>query len=257
MSQYSTTTISKFDNSININSSHPQAKNQSPQSPKLPQTLSPSALARKRTRNSVSESVVELDSAERLYFMEKCTKITENLYLGSITVAQQRDFLRNQLDITHIVNCTEQKNPYPTHFKYIQVKIPDTATQDILLHFGHINEFVRNAFNQKGKVLIYSDQGVSRSAAFLMAFLMEQYRWSIFESFIFVKEKRYIIHPNIGFVRQLHTYGNRLKAKRNTAVAQYQCFCGSCTFILLSPFDDSKISPNPKPCACHVMFPPY
>jgi hypothetical protein len=52
---------------------------------------------KRKGRNSVSESVVELDSAESAYFKEKCTKITDSIYLGTAYVAQKRDFLRNQL----------------------------------------------------------------------------------------------------------------------------------------------------------------
>lgn len=158
--------------------------------------------------------------------------------------------MRNQLDITHIVNCTEHKNPWPTYFKYIQVKFEDSVHQDILPHLGHVNEFIRNAIQQKGKIFIYSDQGISRSPTVLMAFEMETRRMSFFESLIFIKEKRYITHPNSGFIRQLLTYGNKLKAKR-TIFAQYRCLCGSCTFNIFSPFDD-RITPNPKPCTCHV-----
>ncbi len=54
--------------------------------------------------------------------------------------------------MTHIVNCTEFSNPFPTHFKYMHVTIQDTATQDVLASFPLVNEFIRNALNQKGKV---------------------------------------------------------------------------------------------------------
>jgi hypothetical protein len=62
-------------------------------SPKLPEGME----RVRRHRNSVTESVVELDTAESAYFNENISKITDQIYLGTYFVAQKLALLRNRL----------------------------------------------------------------------------------------------------------------------------------------------------------------
>lgn len=50
--------------------------------------------------------------------------------------------------------------------------------------------------------------GVSRSAAVVIAYIMEKYGLCYEEAFALVKAKRRFISPNIGFVAQLKLFGH-------------------------------------------------
>ena len=158
---------------------------------------------------------------ETAYFVEHASKITENIYIGTSS-AVQRTYLKCQLGISHVVNCTMTPNPMlRDHFEVLHAKMQDEPYQDIVPQILRVVGFIRRAVIRKGKVLVYSDRGVSRSAAMVLAFLMDTRDISYFEACILVKERRYIIQPNRGFVRQLARWGENRKALRNlTKVTQ-------------------------------------
>ncbi|KAL6064721.1 NEK protein kinase [Balamuthia mandrillaris] len=188
------------------------------------------------------------------YFIEHCSKIVDRLYVGSYCVASQKSLLRDQLGITHIVNCTGAPNVHEEHFKYLHVKLLDDPYQDILSHVHEVIAFIRKALVKKGNVLIYSEKGVSRSAAMAIVYLMETRRMNYFEAFVFVKERRYIIQPNRGFVRQLAAWGENMVKQLNLSInkQQFQCICKATVFSLFSALnlnEDGKDS-DVKPCCC-------
>ena len=64
-----------------------------------------------------------------------------------------------------------------------------------------------------GKILIYCRAGQSRSATLCIAYFMKYHDMSYEEAFQYVKYRRPIIHPNMGFVSQLREYERKLKTK--------------------------------------------
>jgi protein-tyrosine phosphatase len=69
--------------------------------------------------------------------------------------------------------------------------------------FDENYEWVTKMRQQNKKVLFHCAAGVSRSASFVIAYLMKDQGISYQEAFNFVKSKRSIIRPNSGFVQQL------------------------------------------------------
>lgn len=55
--------------------------------------------------------------------------------------------------------------------------------------------------------------GVSRSASTVIAYAMKEYGWSLEQALRHVKERRPIVHPNPGFMRQLELYQGILDAR--------------------------------------------
>lgn len=51
--------------------------------------------------------------------------------------------------------------------------------------------------------MVHCFAGVSRSATIVIAFLMQECGMSLKDAYNHVKQKRYFIHPNDGFKRQL------------------------------------------------------
>lgn len=57
--------------------------------------------------------------------------------------------------------------------------IADSATQNIIQHFSTVKDFIDDTLDQGGKVLVHGNAGISRSAALVLAYVMEKYGLSI------------------------------------------------------------------------------
>lgn len=64
--------------------------------------------------------------------------------------------------------------------------------------------------------------GVSRSGSTVVAYAMKQQRWPLEVALSYVRERRPIVQPNDGFMKQLHTYSGILNARLINARA---CVC--------------------------------
>ncbi|KYQ93892.1 putative protein kinase [Tieghemostelium lacteum] len=197
---------------------------------------------------------------EHRHYMDNPSKITSYMYISSFHPSMNKQMLINELHITHIINCTGSPNAYPEHFEYLHLQLHDNPSQDILHSLTLAFDFIRDAIMHHGKVLICSDKGVSRAAALAIGYFMDSRSISYFEAFILIRDRRYIISPNPGFVEQLCRWGKQRRTQKGLAewgggeiysknTTQFQCLCGACIFTLLTPFDNSKFS-NPKLCNC-------
>lgn len=140
-------------------------------------------------------------------------EVIPGLYLGPYSAAS-RSKLESLLErgITHIV-CVRQdieahfiRPNFPERFqwvwilksyrfihsttfifyhlhRYLVLDIADTVTENIIQHFHKVKIFVDEALNSGGRVLVHGNAGISRSAALVLAYIMETYgltqRWVI------------------------------------------------------------------------------
>ncbi len=77
--------------------------------------------------------------------------------------------------------------------------------------FDENYEWVTKMKQANKKVLFHCAAGVSRSASFVIAYLMKANQISYLQAYNLVKTKRPIIRPNSGFVQQLQEYEKYLK----------------------------------------------
>merc|ERR1711879_408647 len=73
-------------------------------------------------------------------------------------------------------------------------------------HFEEITKIMERAEAENKPMLVHCVQGISRSASVVIAYCMKSRKWSLKESYQYVKSKRRIISPNTNFVTQLRTY---------------------------------------------------
>lgn len=158
--------------------------------------------------SNVSKSK-EWTYAMRRYMQE----IVPGLFLGPYSAAS-RSKLGNLLEygITHII-CVRQdieanfiKPNFPDKFKYLVLNIADTITENIIQHFRMVKMFIDEGLNSGGQVLVHGNAGISRSAALVLAYLMETYGLSQTQAYMIVQKRRYCINPNEGFLMQLREY---------------------------------------------------
>lgn len=76
-------------------------------------------------------------------------------------------------------------------------------------------EFINNALNNNGRVLIHGISGISRSATLVIAYVMTQKVCSFDEAYRYVQQRRFCIHPNESFKRQLLEFEPILRAQMN------------------------------------------
>jgi len=137
-------------------------------------------------------------------FESHCSKVDDGLYVSSELVAKNRDILAGH-GITHVVNTIGFlcPNVFPGELSYLLVNILDSPQEDILPVLYDIFDFIEQARAGGGRVLVHCSQGVSRSAALSIAYMMWKDGTSYEETFTKVKGSRGVANPNIGFTCQL------------------------------------------------------
>ncbi|KAG0253181.1 hypothetical protein BG011_006507 [Mortierella polycephala] len=140
-------------------------------------------------------------------------EILPSIYLGPYSATRNLENLR-AAGITHIVTLWDTseakllKVHHPDQFQYLQLEISDAATQNLIRNFPAVKEFIDRAiFSEDGKVLVNCMSGISRSPAFVIAYLMEATGMDYDVVYRFVQNKRFCMNPNPGFRHQLQEYG--------------------------------------------------
>ncbi|KAJ8698967.1 hypothetical protein PTI98_005614 [Pleurotus ostreatus] len=131
--------------------------------------------------------------------------IKDQLYLGNLAAAQSVD-LRKKIGITHIVSvCPEYPSTGPNH---LAIAVHDSEYENLLIHLPNACRFIQAAMDNGGKVLVHCVMGISRSTTVVCAYLMKTRRMSPSSAIRFVRRWRPCVHPNYGFVRQLHAFAD-------------------------------------------------
>ncbi|XP_060118061.1 protein phosphatase Slingshot homolog 3 isoform X2 [Heteronotia binoei] len=150
--------------------------------------------------------------------MDWPSRIFDHLYLGSEWNAANLEELQKN-NISHILNVTREiDNFFPEHFTYMNVRLYDEETAQLLPHWKETYSFISAARKQGSRALVHCKMGVSRSASTVIAYTMKEYGWSLERALCHVRERRPIIHPNPGFMRQLELYQGILDASRHSSL---------------------------------------
>lgn len=64
---------------------------------------------------------------------------------------------------------------YNCVFRYLVLDIADNNTENIIRHFSTVSLFIEEAISSGGKCLVHGNAGISRSAALVMAYIMQKY----------------------------------------------------------------------------------
>jgi len=135
------------------------------------------------------------------------SQITDLIFLSSGLIASEKQVLLN-LNIRYILNVTtEEPNRFESdkelNITYMVCPIEDHVCQDITEVFEPCFLFIEKAVTSNSKILVHCHQGISRSPAIVIGYLMTTKNMSYDEAYKLIKEARDIAQPNEGFVRQL------------------------------------------------------
>ncbi|OXU16319.1 hypothetical protein TSAR_004734 [Trichomalopsis sarcophagae] len=154
-------------------------------------------------------------------------EVVQGLFLGPYSAATKSK-LDSLLEhgITHIV-CVRQdieahfiKPNFPDKFKYLVLDIADNATENIIKHFKNVKSFIDEGLNSGGKVLVHGNAGISRSAALVIAYLMETFGLKQEKAYSILQQRRFCINPNDGFMAQLREYEPIYQAEKSLPNSQ-------------------------------------
>ena len=90
--------------------------------------------------------------------------------------------------------------------------IDDDEDEKISDYFFTVYKIISQALSENKNVIVHCAAGMSRSPSLVIAYLMIENRWCYEEAFNFVKQRRPIVEPNIGFVKQLKALEYKLKS---------------------------------------------
>ena len=132
------------------------------------------------------------------------TEIIHNLYLGSMEDAFSETFMKKHP--TAVLNVTKEICKSPYSVDYLCIPLTDKSSERIINHFSTAINFIDFNLKNGNRVLVHCFAGISRSASFVIAYIMNLYNLSLEDGRKFVKCKRPIINPNMGFIYQLYSY---------------------------------------------------
>jgi protein-tyrosine phosphatase len=81
-------------------------------------------------------------------------------------------------------------------------------------YFEQACQFIEEARQEKGSVLVHCVCGVSRSTTLCCAYLMKHHSMTIEQALVQLRSRRHIVQPNNGFLRQLILYNEQLQIEQ-------------------------------------------
>ncbi|KAK2857177.1 hypothetical protein Q5P01_005912 [Channa striata] len=148
-------------------------------------------------------------------------EVWPNIFIAEKSVAVNKARLK-RMGITHILNTAHGTGVYTgesfysgMNVRYMGIEVDDFPDADISVHFRSTAEFLDEALlTHKGKVLVVSMMGVSRSAVLVASYLMIFQHMTIMEALTSMRKKR-AINPNEGFLKQLRELNENLMEERD------------------------------------------
>ncbi|CAK88806.1 unnamed protein product (macronuclear) [Paramecium tetraurelia] len=154
------------------------------------------------------------------------TRILDWLYLGAAINSENEVELDKRTNVTYILNAAaECQNYYPQKYQYLKLHLMDTIGETILNHFDEAYEFLEKCRKEGKCALVHCQLGKSRSATIVIMYLMKHLGMNLREAFKYTKEKRYIVNPNIGFIRQMIQFDEQLYGKRSITAHEINPLC--------------------------------
>ena len=152
-------------------------------------------------------------------------KVADGVYLGNELTAYKKKILQAGC-ITHIVAAGAELTPhFPEDFQYLRLKIRDSPSEKLLAHLDLAIDFIEQAQAAGGTVFVHCAQGISRSCAIVIGFIMRKQRLSYLQAYAQVKASHVETTPNIGFVHQLMLYERHIKNPSNFNLKPTSCAC--------------------------------
>lgn len=135
---------------------------------------------------------------------------------------ESREFLE-AAHIRYILNITwVVENKFPDLITYKKVEIEDEDGEDIGQHLDSVTDFILEARESGYRILVHCEQGISRSASSVIAFLIRYEDMSLIDAYWHVKRKRFCVSPNEGFMEHLVAFEKKYRGSTTINAREYR-----------------------------------
>lgn len=167
------------------------------------------------------------------------SQITNSLFISNAIAANDKLTVSNNR-ITTIINASvEVVNTFFEDIQYVQVPVSDAPNSYLYDFFDPIADRIHGVDLRNGRTLLHCAAGVSRSAAFCLAYLMKYHTMTLLDAHTWTKSCRPTIRPNNGFWEQLIHY-------------EFKLFSRNTVYMINSPVG---LIPNIYETEVHLMEP--
>jgi protein-tyrosine phosphatase len=160
--------------------------------------------------------------------MPDCSMINTGIFIGNAhsvigNYATKEKDLLEEMNVKVVISAlTEEeyedymiaKEDFPD-IDWHRLVIDDDQDERISEHFFKVHSIIKEALIDNKNVVVHCAAGMSRSPTLVIAYLMIENRWGFEETINFVRKKRPIVEPNIGFVKQLKGLEFKLKSYKH------------------------------------------
>ena len=219
-----------------------------------------------RLSDAEREQLEAIEAPDESSAPEVMSKIKPWIFLGGLADALDSDFLHTK-GVTHVLNVAKEcesngaaeSESGENEDKYLKLELSDHADEDIEKKgFDAAFDFINGAKEKGGKVLIHCQRGISRSATITIGYLMDSDRLSLDQAFAFVRRRRPIINPHLGFQLVLESYYAKLihrqGAQRPQAALHGLQSPQVPQLMCIDPNRVSPLLPTPTTDAAQVSF---
>lgn len=146
------------------------------------------------------------------------SEVVPGLYISGVSALKPKTL--QALEINLIINCTSEVPNLNSMGDCERRKLwlDDTEKTDLTPHFDAICDHIRFTLSGGGRALVHCVAGVSRSASFVLAYLMKYEDMSLRQAFRYLSLRRPMVRPNLGFWKQLIDYERVLRPNRPSSV---------------------------------------
>lgn len=135
------------------------------------------------------------------------SKILPGLYVGNFRDAKDVEKLAAN-NITHILSIHDNAKKILVGKEYLCIDASDSPTQYLIQYFPQSIDFIHQARQSGGGVLVHCLAGVSRSVTITAAYIMTVTNLGWRDAVNAIRGARNVANPNFGFQKQLQAYEN-------------------------------------------------
>ncbi|KRX40644.1 Sodium/hydrogen exchanger 9, partial [Trichinella murrelli] len=148
--------------------------------------------------------IAKLFTTDLQYQQMHC--IEPGLYIGAVNEAV--DIRRLQ---DYFISRVLTVDMFPPEIRYqsityLFVIAKDLPEWNLMDDFDRCIEFIESAIRSKENILVHCQEGISRSATVVAAYLMKKYNIDENEALFRIQAVRSIVCPNMGFMKQLNLF---------------------------------------------------
>ena len=139
--------------------------------------------------------------------MSQISNILDNLlFLGSQASTTSDIVTKRNIQNIISIGC----NPLVNNVKIFKYDVDDNGDpNNLYIFFNHvipvIHEIINDCISKNEPILVHCQAGMSRSAAVIITWLMYNKNMSYEEAYLYVKERRPVISPNLTFTDYMKT----------------------------------------------------